>query len=218
MREKPITVAIAHGQALYREGLRCMLERCRALEVVGESGDGFTAVDLVRRAQPGVIVMGIPLPQREGLDTTREILSLGADTRVLVLGPEAAQGYAIRVLRAGAQGFLTTSASAAELIEAIDRVRSGKIFIPAILQEIFAERYFRPAVNGDDEKADHLTDREFQVMCSLASGHSNKEVAGKLCISLKTVDTHRGHVLKKLGLRNNADLARFAIKKQFIQP
>lgn len=218
MRHKPTTIAIAHGQALYREGLRCLLERCQEVEVVGEADDGYSAVELVRRTSPSVLLIGIPLPRRDGLDTIQEILALEAGTQILAIGPEALQGYAIRALRAGAHGFLTTNAGTVELMEAIGRVQHGRIYIPGDLQELFAQRYFRPGASGGADKADQLSNREFQVMCLLASGHSNKEVAEKLCISLKTVDTHRSHILKKLGLRNNSDLARFAMVRQFIEP
>jgi two-component system, NarL family, invasion response regulator UvrY len=218
MSGQPITIALAHGSNLYREGLRCLIGRNHEFEVVGEAVDGFDAVDLVRRTHPRVTLIGIPLPSRDGLDTTREILSLGTGTQILALGSRTVQGYAIRVLRAGAHGFISTSASARELVEAIHRVQRGRVYIPRELQELCAERYFSAGSGTVEEEADRLTDREFQVMCLLASGCTNKEVADRLCIGLKTVDTHRSRIIKKLHLRNNADIARFAVKKQLIQP
>lgn len=216
MSEQPITVAIAHGSNLYREGLRCLIGRNRELEVVGEAEDGFDAVDLVRRTHPRVTLIGLPLPSRDSLDATREILSLGIGTHVLALGSRTVQGYAIRVLRAGAHGFISTGATALELVEAIHRVQRGRIYVPRELQELYAERYFSAGSGTEREEADRLTDREFQVMCLLASGYTNKEVADRLCIGSKTIDTHRSRILKKLNLRNNADIARFAVKNQFI--
>lgn len=214
MRGETITVAIAESYTLHREGLRCILLQHGDITVAGEAADGVGAVELVRRTSPDILLLEIPLPRRDGLETTKDIVSLETGTKIVALSSLTAQAHAVRVLRAGARGFVPKSARGDELIDAIRRVHKGQTYIPSELQRTFAEKYFRADVEKEAEE--RLTDREFQVMCLLAAGHTNKEIGNRLYISVKTVDTHRINILRKLHLRNNADIARFAVKKQLI--
>ena len=216
MSEKAVTIVIADAYALHREGLRCLLTR-RGFEVVGEAADGFEVVNQVRRTEPDIVVLRLPFAGRDDLDTTRDIVALGLASRVVALAGSATEELARRLLRAGARGFIPTSCSADELVDAISCVHRGKMYISAELQQSFAERYFRANGREDGGEEDRLTDREFQVMCLLAAGQSNQEIADKLCLSVKTIDTYRGRVLKKLRLRNNADIARFAVRRNLIE-
>ena len=216
MPQNVITVAIAYSFALHREGIRCLLDRQPDLAVTGEASDGLAAVELVRRTRPNILLLDLSIPLKDGLDATRDVVALGGGTKVLALSGMISRGYVLRVLRAGAQGFVSKSAGGEELVRAIHKVHLGETYLPGDLQRIFAERYFRNDVEKDAEEL--LTDREFQVLCLLALGHTNKEIGGTLHISVKTVDTHRMNLLRKLHLRNNADLARFAIRSQIVAP
>lgn len=209
-----ITTLIVDPLTLPREGLRALLKERQGIEVIGEAADGFEVLTLTKRLSPDVVLLELVLPRKDGIDTTKELVALRNGSKVLAMTLYGTVELAFRVMRAGARGFIPKSCSSGELVEAIRTVYSGKTYLPPGLQQIFAERYFRDeAGHGPGEL---LSDREFQVTCLLASGCSNHEIAEQLRISVKTVDTHRANLLRKLCLRNNSDLTRFAIRHGFI--
>jgi two-component system invasion response regulator UvrY len=209
-----IRIAIADDHAIVRDGLKRILADQADMEVIGEASDGFEAVELVRKLKPDVIILDISMPAKDGLDATREIGALKAATRVLILTMHSDEHYAIRTMRAGATGYLVKGASSEELLRAIRTVAGGQRYLPADLESAFAEHFLTPETSYTP--AESLSDREFQVLCLLASGFTNREIAEKLFISVKTVDSHRSRILDKLSLRNNSDLTRFAIEHKLI--
>ncbi len=210
-----IRVAIADDHALVREGLRRMLSGSDVINVIGEASNGAEAVKLVQELQPDVLLLDITMPVKDGIEATTEITSLDVKTKILILSMHSDEQYALRTLRAGASGFISKGARLEELIKAITDVRDGNRYLPDHIAKSFAEKHIRP--DSDKPLAELLSKREFQVMNYLASGMTNREIAKLLDISVKTVDTHRGHVLKKLKLRNNSDITRFAIQHGYIQ-
>ncbi len=209
-----IRVVIADDHALVREGLRRILEEPVDLTVVGEAADGRAAVEQVRRLHPDVLVLDLSMPGKDGLDVVKELAARRSPTRILILTIHNEEHYALRALRAGAHGFLYKGAGTEELLKAVRAVARGLRYLPPEFERAFAERYVQPKARGSPAEA--LSDRELQVLRLLASGYTNREIAAKLHISVKTVDTHRRNILKKLNLRNNADLARFALKHGLI--
>ncbi|HET6612645.1 MAG TPA: response regulator transcription factor, partial [Kofleriaceae bacterium] len=146
-----------------------------------------------------------------GIETTTEITKLGLDTRILVLTMHSDEQYALRSIQAGAAGFIDKGLRVDELCHAIREVHAGRRYLPSHLRELI-----RRDPDATLAPVDSLSRREFQVMCFLASGLTNREIADQLTISSKTVDTHRGNVLKKLRLRNNSDITRFAVRNGYI--
>lgn len=209
-----IRVAIAEDHAMVREGLSRLLAQSGKVEVVGEASDGAEAVALVEREKPDVILLDITMPKKDGIEATGDIAALDVDTKVLILSMHSDQQYVLRTFRAGAHGFIGKQAVLEDLIDAIETVHNGERYLPKELEAVFADNYL--AKKLDRSPAEILSRREFQVLNFLASGMTNREIAGRLEISVKTVDTHRGHVLKKLNLRNNSDITRFAIQHGFI--
>lgn len=211
-----IRVAIADDHALVREGLRRMLSgRSDIINVIGEASNGAEAVKLVTELKPDVLLLDITMPVKDGIEATTEIVEMDVDTKILILSMHSDEQYALRTLRAGASGFISKGARLEELLKAITDVRDGNRYLPEHIAKSFAEKHIRP--DSDKPLAELLSKREFQVMNYLASGMTNREIAKLLDISVKTVDTHRGHVLKKLKLRNNSDITRFAIQHGYIQ-
>jgi two-component system, NarL family, invasion response regulator UvrY len=210
-----IRVAIADDHALVREGLRRMIGGSDTLEVVGEAADGAEAIALVRELCPDVLLLDISMPRKDGIEATSEITAMGVETRILILSMHADEQYALRTLRAGAHGFIWKGSRFEELVKAIAEVAAGNRYLPPEIEQAFADKYLSP--DADKSPVELLSKREFQVMCYLANGMTNREIAQLLEISIKTVDTHRGHVLKKLKLRNNSDITRFAIQNGYIQ-
>lgn len=210
-----IRIAIADDHALVREGMRRMLSGSRQLEVIGEASNGAEAVELVAAKQPDVLLLDITMPVKDGIEATADIVELGVATKILILSMHADEQYALRTLRAGANGFISKGARLEELLRAITDVHNGDRYLPEAMQDSFAEQLIQP--EGEKPRIDLLSKREFQVMSYLAQGMTNREIGDILQISVKTVDTHRGHVLKKLRLRNNSDITRFAIANGYVQ-
>jgi DNA-binding NarL/FixJ family response regulator len=161
------------------------------------------------------LLLDITMPIKDGIEATTEITEMDTETKILILSMHSDEQYALRTLRAGANGFISKGARLEELIRAITDVKEGNRYLPDHIAKSFAEKHIRP--DADKPLAELLSKREFQIMNYLASGMTNREIAKLLDISVKTVDTHRGHVLKKLKLRNNSDITRFAIQHGYIQ-
>ena len=206
-----IRVAIAEDHTLVREALRHLLTQSGRVQVIGEATNGREAVELVQKSHPDVLLLDISMPEKDGLQASMEIAAQGGSTRVLMLSMHTDDSYAVRAIRAGASGYIQKSAKIDDLIEAIESVHAGKRVVPPGVEEMLEKG------NADMGPAQVLSQREFQVMGYLAAGMTNREIARLLSISVKTVDTHRGHVLKKLKLRNNSDITRFAIQHGLVQ-
>jgi DNA-binding NarL/FixJ family response regulator len=210
-----IRVLLVDDHKLLREGVRQLLAGSDEVEVVGEAANGNQAIQLVEQLRPDVAIVDLSMPRKDGIEVTSEIRALDLDTRVLILTMFSDEQHAVRTLRAGASGFISKTAELEELVRAIKEVHSGRRYLPADIANDISDE----VVAGAPAKrpAEILSKREFQVMCYLAGGLTNREIAVELGISVKTVDTHRGHVLKKLYLRNNADITRFAIRNGFVE-
>lgn len=204
-----IRVVIAEDHTLIRQALVRMLQESKKIDVVGEAATGATAVSMTKRHKPDVLVLDVTMPEKDGLQALAELTQLHVPTKVLVLTMHEDEAHGVRAVRAGAAGFVRKSASMDELIGAIEKVHKGEQVVPAEVQAALNRK-------RSEHPAQILSQREFQVMSYLAAGKTNREIADTLSISVKTVDTHRGHVLKKLRLRNNSDITRFAISNNLM--
>jgi DNA-binding NarL/FixJ family response regulator len=213
----PIRVVIADDHALLREGVRALLALCEDIEVVGEAKDGREAIEACKRLEPDVVLMDIAMPGLGGLEATLEITRDVPRTRVLVLTQYDDREYVSRFLKAGVSGYVLKKAAGSDLASAIRSVhRGGLVLDPEIARDALAETHGAAGAEGSDPY-DTLTDREKQVLKLVAEGHSSKEVAQDLGISVKTAMSHREHVMEKLDLHSRTDLIRFALRKGIIQ-
>lgn len=204
---REIRVAVADDHTIFRVGLSRLLELEDDLTVVGDAADGRSAMQLFDRERPDILVLDIAMPEKDGLDVIKELRASHPRARILVLSAHDDVDHTSRVMRAGATGFVSKTAAPSELVDAIRAVAAGRTYLPEGLAD---------AIDGGTSR--RLTDREFQVMIRIASGLRNREIANALHISQKTVDTHRANVLKKLGLKTNADLARYAVARGYLAP
>lgn len=210
-----INIAIIDEYVLLREALRERIQLEEDLCVIAEGGDGFAAIEAVKNHSVDVLVLEPILPGKEGIDVTKEVAGFSKSTKTLILTMDRTAHNAFRMLRAGASGWISKTSNSAEVIKAIRATHRGQVYLPSELQRMFAERYVHPeSINHPEEI---LSDREYQVMRLLAMGNTNREISKTLFVGVKTVDTHRANLLRKLGLRNNADLTRFAIKNGVIR-
>jgi DNA-binding NarL/FixJ family response regulator len=214
----PVRVLVADDQQLVRTAFTIMLGSQPDIEVVAEAGNGLEAVHLCRQVQPDVAVMDIRMPSVDGVEATRRITAAGLPTRVLVLTTFDLDEYVYAALRAGASGFLLKDASAERLLQAVRQVAAGETsWAPSVMDRLVAT-YLR----GPDPRAAAdvrtLTDREREVLCSVAQGLSNEEVAKDLYLSVTTVKTHLARVFSKLGVRDRAQAVIVAYESGLVVP
>src|SRR5579859_7505439 len=208
-----LKVLIADDHAVVRQGLRRILTEIPELNVVGEAQDGQSALSLVRAEPWDVLVLDLSMPGRGGLDILKEMKRLRPQMPVLVLSMHPEDQFAVRMLKAGAAGYLTKESAGNELVGAIEKVVSGGRYISSSLAERMASY-----LDLDVQKAPHerLSDREFLVLRMIASGKTVSQIAQELFLSVKTISTYRARVLEKMDMQNNAELTHYAVQKGLV--
>lgn len=206
-------VMIADDHALFRAGLRNLLEQTGEFEVVAEAANGEDALKAVRERDIDVTLLDLSMPKQSGIDVLKRMKSLKPEMAVLILSMFPEEQYAVNMLRAGASGYLTKEAAPEQVVTALRTVRKGRKYISGEVAELLAET--PDASTAPLHGA--LSQREFQIFCKLAAGRSVSEVAAELFLSVKTISTYRTRVLEKMGMHNNADLTYYAIKNGIIQ-
>jgi len=204
-------ILIADDHAMFRAGIRALLESEPLLEVVGEVSTGDDAVDQARILKPHVVLMDLSMPGSSGLEATRRIAALNLDTKILVLTAHAEEEYLVPVVDAGASGYLTKTSADTDLIEAVKVVARGQVYLPPKAAALLLRRY-KKSDEADDPGLHDLSSREQEVLALTAGGFSSREIGKKLFISPKTVDTYRARITEKLGLTHRSELVRFALR------
>jgi two-component system response regulator NreC len=212
-----IRLIVADDHSVVREGICALLESDDEFEVVGQAGDGDEVPDLVERLQPDLVVLDLMMPGRSGLEVTRRLTAASSPPSVLILTMHDSAGYVVEALRSGATGYALKQAPASELRQAIRATAVGVRYLSPALTERALEAYVGMA-ESQPEPEDRLTAREREVLQLAAEGHSNAEIAARLFISRRTVETHRGHAMKKLGLQSHVDLALYAVRRGMVPP
>ncbi len=210
-----IKVLLADDHSIVREGLRKVLEDDSEIKVVAEAPDGETAFDKALSEHPDVAVIDISMPGMDGLEVASRMSAYCPNIPVLILTMHEEEQYVIRAIEAGAMGYVTKQSAPEQLVEAVKKVYSGGRYLTEKASEALALRVIR-GTKGQSP-VESLSMRELQVLRKLASGNTNREIATAYNISIKTVDTYRSRLLKKLNLRNNADLSRFAIQNNLVE-
>jgi DNA-binding NarL/FixJ family response regulator len=204
-----IRVLIADDHAVVREGLKRIVADSPDMEVAGEAANGHEVLDFARRHECDLVLLDLAMPGKDGLDTLKELKLVRPHLPVLVLSVYPEEQYAVRLLRAGAAGYLTKESAPEELVAAIRKVSRGGRYVSESLAEQLALLFGAP---NDRPPHEALSDREFRVMVMLASGKTASEVADALCLSVKTISTYRSRALRKMNMRNNAEFSFYAVK------
>jgi len=205
-----LRVFIADDHAIVREGLKQILAETSDMVVAGEAANGREVLDQMREDDWDVILLDISMPGRDGLDALKQLKHEKPGVPVLILSMYPEEQYAVRALRAGASGYLTKESAPEELVAAIRKVSQGGEYVSISLGERLASYVKR---GGERALHEMLSDREYEVMLMIASGKTVKEIAGDLSLSAKTISTNRARLLKKMGMKNNAEITYYAIKK-----
>jgi DNA-binding NarL/FixJ family response regulator len=219
MSTKRITVLLAEDHLVVREGLRSLLHTEPDLEVVAEASNGRQAVALAREFRPAVVVMDIAMPQMNGLEATRQIRKAVPETKVLVLSAHSDDAYVESLMAAGASGYLVKQTSARFLCDAIRELSKGNTFFSPAIAKRFHHRHEQTLDPKGRLQARgcHLSSREAEVLQLIAEGNANKQIAAELGISIKTVEKHRDHLMRKLDIHDTAGLTRYAIEAGIIE-
>ena len=213
----PIRILLADDHAVVRDGVRALLEKQPDMEVVAEAGDGREAAQLAEELRPDVVIMDIGMPNLNGIDATRRILAAHPQTAVVILSMHQDESYVLRSLKAGAKGYLLKDSLRSDVLDAIRAASQGRSYLTKKVSRMMQEDYMRELEQrGLEDSYDLLTDREREVLQLAAEGKANKEIAGALNISLSTVETHRTHILQKLGLHSVPELILYAVRKGII--
>ena len=211
-----IKVLLADDHSIVRAGLRRLVEESEDMEVIAEAADGREAIRLVHQNMPDVAVIDISMPGMDGLEVVQQLHTFYPHKPILILTMHEEAQFVVRAIEAGAMGYITKQSAPEQLVEAIRKVHAGSRYLTEDAVEMLALRVARGT--SDRSPLDSLSTRELQVLRRLALGHTNREIAAAYNISVKTVDTYRLRLLKKLNLRNNAELSRFALQNRLIEP
>jgi DNA-binding NarL/FixJ family response regulator len=214
----PLRIFIVDDHSVVRRGIRVLLESRADWEVCGEATTGRDAVERCRLLRPDIVVMDLSLPDLNGLEATRRILEGATNTEVLVLTMHHSEELARDVLLAGARGYVLKSDADESLVAAIDSLRQHKSFLTSSVAEFVLDDYVRRADSAKDELTMvALTAREREIVQLVAEGQSIKEAAAKLGLSVKTIESHRANIMKKLRLRSVSDIVRYAIRNKIVE-
>ncbi|HSW33420.1 MAG TPA: response regulator transcription factor [Steroidobacteraceae bacterium] len=211
------SILLADDHALVRAGIRALLESLPGVAVVGETGDGLEAIEFVRCNPPEVILLDVTLPGLNGLEVAARIAKLGIPTHVLMLSMHASPEYAARALAAGAAGYLIKDAAFDELESALAAVCTGQRYLSRAIDGELVKRFEQREGRGESE-LELLTLRQRQILQLVAEGQGTRAIAERLSLSVKTVETHRAHIMQRLGIHDVPGLVRCAMRNGLVTP
>ena len=207
------TIVLAEDHHIVRQGLHILLQAERNFSIIGETGDGLEAVQLVERLQPDVLVLDLMMPSLNGLEVTRQVTKRSPQTRIIILSMHANEAYVREALRNGATGYVLKESSAADLVQAVREAIAGRRYLSPPLSERAIDAYVQKAEAATLDVYDTLTTREREVLHLVAEGNTIGTIASRLFISPRTVETHRTNLMRKLSLRTSAELVRYALQR-----
>lgn len=215
---KKLRIVLVDDHETVRTGLRVILNAQPDMEVAGEAADGRAAVEQVENLRPDLVVMDVSIPHLNGLTTTQLLTARFPAVHVLILTRHADQGYVQQLLKAGARGYVLKQSRAAEVLAAIRAVAKGGTYLdPAVAEKALGGQLGRRIRTGAEAVAPGLSSREGEVLRLVAWGFSNKEIAAKLDLSVKTVESHKANAMQKLGMRNRIDIVRYALLQGWLE-
>ncbi len=210
-------VLIADDHAVVRSGLRLILSAQPDLEVVAEAGTGEETVEKAIGLRPDIVLLDIAMPGLNGLEAARQIREQAPEVRIIVLTMYDDEAYLRQFLEMGTAGYVLKKAADTELVDAIHAVQRGEPFIyPSLMGQLIDSYLKQPSPPRHRESGEELSSREAEVLRLVALGHTSQQIAEQLCISVNTVETHRAHIMEKLGLHGRAQLVRYALAKGFL--
>lgn len=207
-------ILIADDHPLLREALCQVFSNQKDMEIVGQAGNGEEAIDLASQLKPDILVMDIMMPKFDGLEASRQIKKISPNTAILILTAYDDDSYVLGLLEAGATGYLMKSAKGQDLVEAVRAVRAGEsVLHPKIIEKLLKQAMAKPAETVEPKIKDLLSDREMEMLKLLATGMSNKEIAERLCLSLRTVKAHMSNIFTKMNVASRSEALVESLKR-----
>jgi DNA-binding NarL/FixJ family response regulator len=211
-----IRILLADDHQIFRDGLRALIDREEGMEVVAEAENGRQAVRLAQSLGPGVIIMDVSMPDMNGIEATRKIASAVPEARLIALSMHSDRRYVLGMLEAGAAGYLLKDCAFAELAGAIRQVAGGNTYLSPRIADVVVKGYLNKGPRSSGEGHSLLTSREREVLQLIAEGLSTKEISSHICLSVKTVETHRRNIMEKLNIRSIAELTKYSIREGLV--
>jgi DNA-binding NarL/FixJ family response regulator len=215
-----IKVILADDHQLVRDGIRSLLKDAKNIEVIEEASDGYELLEKLKIMKPDVIVLDVSMPRLSGIEAAKKISEEYPDVKILVLSMFTSEEYIFNAIKAGARGYLPKNTSKKELLEAIYSINAGNEYFSSSISNIILKSYIKKTKANDDYSGNRqnvLSSRELEILTLFAEGETNQEIAEKLFISIRTVESHKNHIMQKLELKTTVDLVKFAIKNNIIQ-
>jgi len=204
---------LADDHEIMREGICALLRKHPEMEVIGQAADGRSAVDMVKQLQPDVVVMDIGMPNLNGIEATQQMVAENPHIKVMALSTHSDGSVVAKMIKAGATGYMLKESAFSELLDGLRTMAEGKTYLCSKISKVVFADYINLLTNPRNEAIDGLTGREREVLQLVAEGHTTRDIAEALRLSPKTVDSHREHIMEKLGIRNVAGLTKYAIRE-----
>jgi two-component system response regulator NreC len=211
-------ILLVDDHEIMREGICALLRKHPEMEVIGQAADGRTAVDMVRQLQPDVVVMDIGMPNLNGIEAARQMTAENPHLKIMALSTHSDGSVVTKMIKAGATGYMLKESAFSELLDGLRTMAEGKTYLCSKISKVVFADYINLLTNPRTETVDGLTCREREVLQLVAEGHTTKDIAKALHLSPKTVDSHREHIMEKLGVRNVASLTKYAIREGLTTP
>lgn len=214
----PIRIVLADDHEIMREGMCALLRKQEDVEVVGQAADGREAVKFVKELQPDVVIMDIGMPNLNGIEATRQMVAENPDLKVMALSTHSDGSIVAKMLKAGASGYMLKESAFSELMDGISAMSKNNTYLCSRIAKVIFNDYVNMLTNPKWSGGDGLTSRETEVLQLVAEGKTTKEIASILNVSVKTVDSHREHIMEKLGIHNIAGLTKYAVREGLTSP
>ena len=211
-------VLLVDDHKIMREGISALLRRYSEFEVVGQAADGRQALEMASQLKPDIIIMDVGMPNLNGVDATKQLLSMNPDLKIMALSTHSDGAVVAKMIKAGAKGYILKESAFEELIEGLNTLQDDRTFLCNKISKVVFSEYVGMVTNSKVTNGDGLTGREREVLQLVAEGHTTKEIAEILNLSTKTIDSHREHIMQKLGIRNIAGLTKYAIREGMTTP
>ena len=208
-----VKILLVDDHEIMREGMSALVRKYSQFEVVGQATDGRQALEMASHLNPDVVIMDVGMPNLNGVDATKKLLSLYPDLKIMALSAHSDGSIVGKMIKAGASGYMLKESAFEELIEGLNTLLDGKTFLCKKISKVVFSEYVGMVTNSKKKNIDGLTSREREVLQLVAEGNTTKEIAAVLKLSTKTIDSHREHIMEKLEIRNIAGLTKYAIRE-----